>query len=80
LFGRGEVTENRELVDLAEHGPAFRVGKTSVGALRDFTIADHFSLGLGGLLAVNFVPNGLAPRYGGRHPTGAMGFVRLKLD
>jgi hypothetical protein len=51
-----------------------------VGAVRDYTIADHFSLGLGGLLAVNFVPNGLAPRYGGRHPTGAMGFVRLKLD
>ena len=29
---------------------------------------------------VNFVPDGLAPHYGGHNPTGAMGFVRLKLD
>ena len=80
LFGRGEVTENRELVDNGEHGEAFRVGKVSLGAVRDFRIADHLSLGLGGLFAVNFVPNGLAPLYGSHNPTGAMGFVRLKLD
>ena len=42
--------------------------------------AEHFSLGLGGLFAVNFVPGGLAPLYRGHNPTGAMGFVRLKLD
>jgi hypothetical protein len=81
LFGRGEITENRELVeDPEEHGSAFRVGKLSLGALRDFRIAEHFSLGVGGLVAVNFVPRGLAPLYGGRHPLGAMGFVRLKLE
>ncbi len=81
IFGRGEVTENRELVaNPEEHGPAFRVGKLSLGALRDFRIAEHLSFGAGGLFGVNFVPNGLAPSYGGRHPTGAMGFVRLKLD
>ena len=79
MFGRGEVTENRELTDV-EDGPAYRVGKVSLGAVRDFKIAEHFSLGLGGLFAVNFVPDGLAPLYGGHNPTGAMGFVRLKLD
>ena len=80
LFGRGEMTENRELLDAVDHGPAFRVGKISAGAVRDFRLAEHLSLGLGGLLAVNFVPDGLAPLYGGDNPTGAMGFLRLKLD
>ena len=80
VFGRGEITENRELLDLEEHGPAFRVGKASLGAVRDFRIAEHFSLGIGGLLAVNFIPDGLAPLYGRHNPTGAMAFVRLKLD
>ena len=79
LFGRGEATENRELTQ-EEHGPAYRVGKMSLGVVRDFRIADHLSLGAGGLFAVNFVPDGLAPLYGGHWPTGAVGFVRLKLD
>ena len=79
VFGRGEVTENRELSDV-EDGTAYRVGKVSLGAVRDFKVADHFSLGLGGLFAVNLVPDGLAPAYGRHDPTGAMGFVRLKLD
>jgi hypothetical protein len=79
LFGRGELTENRELADL-EDGPAYRVGKISLGAIRDFKLAEHFSLGLGGLFAVNFIPGALAELYGGRNPTGAMGFVRLKLE
>ena len=80
VFGRGEVTENRELLEGVENGPAFPVGKVSVGAVRDFRVADHLSLGAGGLVALNFVPGGLAPLYGGKHPTGAMAFVRLKLD
>jgi hypothetical protein len=79
VFGRGEVAENRELIDV-EDGPPFRVGKVSLGAIRDFLVAEHLSLGAGGLFAVNFVPDGLAPLYGGHNPTGAMGFVRLKLD
>jgi hypothetical protein len=79
MFGRGEVTENRELVAADEHGPAYRVGKVSLGAVRDFRIADHLSIGAGGLFSVNFVPDALAPAYGGHNPTGAMAFVRLKL-
>jgi hypothetical protein len=79
LFGRGELTENRELTNV-DHGPAYRVGKVSVGAIRDFRIASHLSIGAGGLFAVNFVPDSIAPLYGGSNPVGAMGFVRLKLD
>jgi hypothetical protein len=79
LFGRAERTDNRELLGLVD-GPAYRVGKVSIGAIRDFRIADHFAFGVGGLFAVNFVPSSIAPLYGARNPTGAMGFVRLKLD
>jgi hypothetical protein len=78
IFGRGELIENREL--LGVHGPAHQVGKMSLGAVRDFRLTSHLSLGAGGLAALNFVPEPLAPVYGGRHPVGAMGFVRLKLD
>jgi hypothetical protein len=78
-FGRAETVENRELIQ-GQDEPAFRVGKVSLGAVRDFPVAGHVSLGLGGLFAVNFVPDGLAPLYGGHHPTGAMGFVRVKLN
>ena len=79
LFGRGEMTENRELTDV-EHGPAYRVGKVSLGAVRDFRIAKNWSIGAGGLFAVNFVPDALAGAYDGHNPVGAMAFVRLKLD
>jgi len=80
LFGRAEIIENRELLGLDVESPAYRAGKVSLGAVRDFRIAKHFSLGAGGLLAVNFVPDALAPLYGGHNPVGAMGFVRLKLN
>jgi hypothetical protein len=80
IFGRGEIAENRELLDAEEHGPAFTVGKASLGAIHDFKLADQVALGLGGLLAVNFVPDGLEPLYGSSNPMGAMGFVRLKVE
>jgi hypothetical protein len=79
-FGRGEVTENRELVEDQEHGSAYRVGKISVGTVRDFRVGKHLTFGVGGLVSLNFVPDDLAPLYGGHHPAGGMGFVRLKLD
>jgi hypothetical protein len=79
LFGRVETAENRELLDIG-HGQQFRVGKVSAGAVRDFRIADHLSLGAGGLLSLNFVPRDLSALYDSRHPTGAMAFVRMKLD
>jgi hypothetical protein len=79
VFGRGEITENRELVQGRDE-PAYRVGKISLGAVRDFQIASHLAVGAGGLFAINFLPDALAPAYGGHNPTGAMGFVRLKLN
>ena len=79
MVGRAELVENRELTDV-EDGPAYRVGKASLGAVRDFRIADHLSVGVGGLASLNVVPDALAPLYGGNNPVGAMGFVRLKLD
>ena len=84
-FGRGEITENNELIandhggEDGHHGDAFRVGKVSLGLVRDFRIAPNLKLGLGGLYAFNFVPVEIEPVYGG-DPNGAMAFVRLKLD
>jgi hypothetical protein len=80
VFGRGEITENNELVETTDHhGPAFTVGKVSAGAIRDFRIADHVKLGVGGLLSVNFVPGGLEDAYGSSTPVGGMAFLRLKV-
>ena len=77
LFGRGEMTENNELT--GDHHDAFRVGKVSLGLVRDIAIAKNLKFGVGGLYAFNFVPNDLEHDYGG-DPQGAMGFVRLKVD
>jgi len=80
-FGRGETTDNRELADaLVDHGSAYRVGKLSLGATRDVRFRQHIVAGVGGLLAVNFIPQALRDDYGSAHPLGAMVFVRLRLD
>ncbi len=78
LFGRGEMTENNELT-ADHHGDTFRVGKVSLGLVRDFTVARNLKFGVGGLYAFNFVPDDLEHDYGG-DPQGAMGFVRLKVE
>lgn len=88
FFGRGEIAENNELVEEEHeeeegeehHAEAFTVGKISLGLVRDFKIAEHLALGIGGLYSLNFVPKGLRDEYGGRNPHGAMGFVRLKIQ
>jgi hypothetical protein len=79
FFGRGEMVDNRELLGVVS-GPAYRVSKISVGAVRDFPVADHFSVGAGGLVAINSVPDPLDVLYGSANPVGAMGFIRLKLN
>ena len=86
LFGRGEITENNELVAHHEdnegeghHGDAFDVGKVSVGLLRELRIANNLKLGIGGQYSFNFVPDEIETIYGG-DPHGAMAFVRLKLN
>ena len=59
--------------------PAARTAAASVGAIRDFQIADRVTFGIGALYSHNFLPNVLEPSYGG-DPDGAMGFVRLKFN
>ncbi len=79
IFARAERVQNDELTTVAGHrGPVFAVGKISVGAIHDWALSPHVSFGLGGLYAVNFVPNALDAAYG-NDPNGAMAFVRLKL-
>ncbi|MEA3010605.1 MAG: hypothetical protein QOJ91_2297 [Sphingomonadales bacterium] len=80
LFGRAERTENDELAAAAGHrGPVYRVGKVSLGGVRDFRAAAHVRLGVGGLWAFNFVPAGLEPSYAGDRD-GAMLFLRVRID
>jgi len=81
LFGRAERVETNELIDGpgGHHGPVFEVGKVSAGLIRDFRVAPQVRLGIGGLYALNFVPGGLEPLYGG-DPDGAMLFLRLRVD
>jgi hypothetical protein len=85
LFGRGEITENNELVELdhhddEHHGEVFRVGKASLGLARDVDLAGPVGITVGALASVNFIPEGLRAEYGRKHPLGAMAFVRLRLD
>ena len=80
LFGRGEMAENRELLGLGGQLPAYRVGKISIGAVRDFRIAEHLAIGVGSSFSLNFVPHPLALGYGSSNPIGLMNFVRLKAD
>ena len=80
FYGRAEYAENDELDPAAgHHGPAYGVGKVSIGAIRDFRVAPHLRLGLGAQFTQNFVPSALEPLYAG-DPRGAMAFVRLLLD
>jgi len=81
LFARAERVATDELaLPPGARGPVFTVGKISAGAVRDFALTPHWSFGVGGLYAVNFVPAGLRASYGRSEPQGAMGFVRLKLN
>lgn len=80
LFGRAERIETNELLSVAgHHGPVFDVGKVSAGLIRDFSVAEHVRIGVGGLYALNFVPEALEASYGG-DPDGAMLFVRLRIE
>jgi hypothetical protein len=80
VFGRAERVDNDELTPAvgARPGPIYTVGKISLGAIRDWSVAPHLALGLGALYALDFVPNGLSAAYGD-DPRGLMVFARLKL-
>ena len=70
MFSRAEWEENAELVP----GRIVRAGEVSLGAIRDFRLADHWKFGLGGLYAFDMTPGHAGY---GNAPHGAMGFVRL---
>jgi hypothetical protein len=79
-FVRGERVDNDELMAAAgPHGPAYTVGKLSLGAIRDFPLAGRAKFGVGAQYAFNAVPRALAPLYGSS-PQGAMVFVRLRVE
>jgi hypothetical protein len=79
IFSRAERVENDELtVTASGHGPVYTVGKVSLGAVRDWPVTNHLSVGLGALYAFDFVPSALAAAYGD-DPRGGMVFTRLKL-
>lgn len=79
IFSRAEHIQTDELTFVGgHHGPVFSVAKISLGAVRDWPVSDHLSVGLGGLYAFDFVPGGLDAAYGS-NPRGAMVFTRLKL-
>jgi hypothetical protein len=80
VFGRGEYAQNDELTFVGgRHGPAYGVGKISLGAVRDFRLEAHLTFGLGALVARNFVPRPLSALYG-EDRNGAMAFIRLKVE
>ncbi|HWY62034.1 MAG TPA: hypothetical protein VNW15_09065 [Rhizomicrobium sp.] len=76
LLARGENIGSDELVP----GPRVRgAGEFTLGAIHDWSVADHFRLGLGGIYSFDFAPSSPATPYGGG-PHGAMAFVRLVAD
>jgi hypothetical protein len=77
LFARGERIESDEL-EPPGHGPVRAVSRLSVGAIRDWAVAEHITFGLGALASTHLTPDALDTDYGG-DPMGAMAFARLKI-
>ena len=77
VFARAERLQNNELT--GAHGAVETVNKLSLGAIRDFRLAEHTKIGIGGLYSFDWLPGGLKPAYGGDQ-TGAMAFVRLIVE
>ncbi|MEO8006617.1 MAG: hypothetical protein ABI771_16995, partial [Betaproteobacteria bacterium] len=80
VFGRVERADKNELFDDASplHGETFDVGKVSLGYLYDFPVANHFKVGVGGVVSKYALPRGIEPFYGS-DPTSFMLFARVKL-
>ncbi len=77
LFARGESIESKELLP---GGQIRGAGEFSLGVIRDFRLAEHWKIGLGGLYAFDFAPSssvGSPTASYGSAPHGTMAFVRL---
>lgn len=77
FFTRAEAIETNELE--GHHGPTHDVARLSAGAVRDWRVADHLTLGVGALVQTHRPGAALEAAYGD-NPAGAMAFVRLKID
>ena len=80
VFARIERSDKNELFD---HGSpladeTFQVGKLSLGYIYDFPAADHFKVGVGGLVSKYALPGALEPHYSS-DPTSFMLFARVKI-
>lgn len=80
LFARAEHGEKDELFEAPDPlaGETFDVSKISLGYVYDIPVAEHVSLGLGGLGSAYSYSNRLEPAYGD-DPMSYMLFARLKL-
>jgi uncharacterized cupredoxin-like copper-binding protein len=80
FFGRIELSDKDELFPAGDPlaGETFRVGKLTAGYIRDFPIARHFKIGVGGLVSRYSLPSALESSYG--NPTSYMLFARLKIN
>ena len=78
IFARLEHLETDEL-GLALHGPAERVTRASLGAVRDWRVAEHAALGFGLQGSLALPSDGLSLSYDGDQ-AGGMAFVRLRID
>ena len=80
VFARAENADKDELF-LAPNplaGQSLNVAKLSVGYIYDIPVAEHLSLGLGGLGSVYSLPDRIKPSYGSS-PTSVMLFARLRV-
>jgi len=73
VFARAEWEQNNEL-DAFERPRS--VGELTLGAIRDWPVAEDLKLGLGALYAFDFTSSAIVPSYGG-NPRGLMTFVRV---
>ena len=72
IFARAESVQSTEIFA----GAGLRtVGELTLGGIHDWTMAEHFKLGVGGLYTFAFVPGPPAPS-SGRDPHGAMVSLR----
>ena len=80
FFARAERVQEDELFTAASAlaGQVFGVGKLSVGYIRDWPLAEHLKLGIGGLVSAYGLSGQVQTAYDDPH--SYMLFLRLKLD
>jgi hypothetical protein len=93
FFGRTEVVK-KSAEDLVVDNPVvtrsgatlpgfpatqrFNVGTAQLGYIRELARLRFTTIGLGGAVTLNFVPNSLEPYYGSRTPVGTFVLLRLR--